>query len=392
MYSQKYSRRTHLIVKNAKAVKSNDFYEENDPTVKDIKNNVALEMEDNHFSVDNEYQVILTEFNRSVKDTENNMTMDNNFLVENENQVILTELVPVATSMLKNTIMPTCSFWPTVTNESFDDTDEDCNFVTDSEESSTDEDKECDLKRNKHKVNNNHKKTKISEVKVHTTAETNSDFPNEQCESFRKRGRKINKGETRDVRDNRSKQRNLGNAYVTRKGKTIRAKTFRELQICRMKCKNRIDTLKRKAIFKEFWEMGSFNNRVSFIAGLISSRDKGMCRKKVAGKKHKDRTVTHKYALHVNGENKEVCKKCFLTTFDITNRFVTDVIKNKKQSTCGITHPDLRGKGEPHNKTPKDDINLVISHISLIPTYESHYPRKDSTRKYLPSHYTLKRM
>lgn len=30
------------------------------------------------------------EFNRSVKDTENNMTMDNNFLVENENQVILT--------------------------------------------------------------------------------------------------------------------------------------------------------------------------------------------------------------------------------------------------------------------------------------------------------------
>lgn len=102
--------------------------------------------------------------------------------------------------------------------------------------------------------------------------------------------------------------------------------------------------------------------------------------------------LTHKYFLNINGCNTEICKNCFLTTFDITNRFLTSVLKNKLSAISGVVHDDMRGKSEPYNKTPQSDIQLVKDHIKLIPTYESHYTRKDSARKYLPSHYTLKRM
>ncbi|KAF2891636.1 hypothetical protein ILUMI_14537 [Ignelater luminosus] len=121
-----------------------------------------------------------------------------------------------------------------------------------------------------------------------------------------------------------------------------------------------------------------------------------MPRKKVSKtrgwKKYKNRMLTHTYFLNLDGGNTEICKKCFLTTFDITNRFVTSVIRNKLSATSGVVHEDTRGKSEPYNKTPSSDLELVKSHINLIPSYESHYTRKDSARKYLPSYYTLKKM
>lgn len=226
--------------------------------------------------------------------------------------------------------------------------------------------------------------------KIHITADQ-TDGKDEKKNYTRKKEKKAIKGETREVRKNRKKLRNLGQSYVTRKGIKVREKRFSELPTCRMNCKKRIDDTKRKNIFEEFWRIGDYEKRSSYIAGLITTIETQTSRKKVEGKKHKNRIISNKFSLSVNGAKVPICKRCFMLTFDITNRFMTTVIKNKGQSICGMMPGDGRGKSAPANKTPEEDMELIRKHISIIPAYESHYTRKDSTRKYLPSHYTLKK-
>ena len=45
-----------------------------------------------------------------------------------------------------------------------------------------------------------------------------------------------------------------------------------------------------------------------------------------------------------------------------------------------------------HNKTPDVDLQHVRSHIESFPDMESHYPRKESNRKFLSSNLNIRRM
>ncbi|CAH1112278.1 unnamed protein product [Psylliodes chrysocephalus] len=64
-------------------------------------------------------------------------------------------------------------------------------------------------------------------------------------------------------------------------------------------------------------------------------------------------------------------------------------IKKKLSNQSGITVVDGRGKSAPPNKRTLQDIESVRQHILSVPTYESHYTRRDSTKKYLPPYVTL---
>ncbi|XP_072387052.1 uncharacterized protein [Diabrotica undecimpunctata] len=208
-----------------------------------------------------------------------------------------------------------------------------------------------------------------------------------------KPGRKSLKNETRLIREERKQNRNLGLSYTTKSGKVIKARTCQELISCRLKCKDRINEEKRQEIFKEYWSLASFNKRVSFIARLITTDGKKTTKRKLENKKHKNRLLSHKYFLPLNGQLLvNVCQSCFLKTFNETKRFLTDVTKNKISSASAMPHDDLRGLASPSNKTPEQDIQLVRVHIGSIPTYESHYCRRDSSKIYLPHYYTLTRM
>lgn len=39
----------------------------------------------------------------------------------------------------------------------------------------------------------------------------------------------------------------------------------------------------------------------------------------------------------------------------------------------------MRGKNNPSNKITEEDIQSIRDHILSIPTYESHYTRRDSS-------------
>ena len=45
--------------------------------------------------------------------------------------------------------------------------------------------------------------------------------------------------------------------------------------------------------------------------------------------------------------------------------------------SVGSPQTDQRGRHEPKNKTPEEDVQFVRAHIQSFPTESSHYCRKD---------------
>lgn len=75
--------------------------------------------------------------------------------------------------------------------------------------------------------------------------------------------------------------------------------------------------------------------------------------------------------------------------FSITHKFVRLICDQKKSSPAHKISPDKRGRSKPQNKKSSQVIQTVIDHINLLPSYESHYCRKETVKKYLPPHYTI---
>lgn len=231
------------------------------------------------------------------------------------------------------------------------------------------------------------KKRKLIEKNTNYT--TDSVSKNSEVRTKRK-VKKTLKNETRAVREERKQKRNLGMEYTTKNGKIVKARLCKTLGNCKLKCQDRIDEEKRQTLFREYWQMKSFNKRVAFIASLIRTEPKKCTMRKIENTvKQKNRLVTHTFFLPIDGEQSKVCKKCFLKTFDESNRFITSVLKNKTASDSGVCHDDRRGLSSPANKTDESDLQLIKDHINSIPSYESHYCRKKSDKRYLPHYYTL---
>ena len=59
----------------------------------------------------------------------------------------------------------------------------------------------------------------------------------------------------------------------------------------------------------------------------------------------------------------------------------------------GSPQTDQRGRHEPKNKTPEEDVQFVRAHIQSFSTESSHYCSKDNpNRRYLSSDLTIKKM
>jgi len=171
------------------------------------------------------------------------------------------------------------------------------------------------------------------------------------------------------LRKYRKLNRNSGLEYTTNKSKVVKARSSEPLKNCRAKCNTKIDTELRENVFKFYWSMKCFTRRVSYyISGLIQFTEK---------------TTTNKRTLV------SVCKMCFLKIFGETTKFVCNVCAQKLNSPVNNTSPDKRGKSASANKISNKKIMLVKDHLKSLPTYESHYFRKETSKKYLPQLFTL---
>lgn len=127
--------------------------------------------------------------------------------------------------------------------------------------------------------------------------------------------------------------KNSGKGYITAKGRIIEPRTMKEMGLCRMKCREKIDDSIRTKLFKEYWGGSSLSHRVSYIAGLIKSVTKKSNKPKTSNLlKQKNRENSYKYTLNVNNCEVKVCKKCFLIVFGENRCFINNVIKKKLNS------------------------------------------------------------
>lgn len=124
----------------------------------------------------------------------------------------------------------------------------------------------------------------------------------------------------------------------------------------------------------------SWDQRRQFIANTVTKEQKRMM--KSHGNLDTDRRkFTYKYHLIVNSECKKVCRVMFLNTLYIGEKFLK--ISLEKRLHGGLVAPGQRAKHSPANKSPPVVIQSVIDHINMYPSYESHYSRVKSQRKFL---------
>lgn len=74
---------------------------------------------------------------------------------------------------------------------------------------------------------------------------------------------------SRVYRNERTTKQNTGQAYVSAKGKEVRARAMKQLKDCTLKCKQRLPEPIRQAVFREYWSQGDHQKRVVFTVNLV---------------------------------------------------------------------------------------------------------------------------
>lgn len=199
----------------------------------------------------------------------------------------------------------------------------------------------------------------------------------------------IEETNSKDTKKTRKLKRNSGKSYITEKGVKVMQRECKELQQCRKKCNKKVSRADQLLIFSQYWDLGSYDLRAAYVAGLIDIQPKKTQRLVTKNPAEKIRSITPYYSLQINGKKIDVCKACFLKTIGETPKFVETVIA-KLQSSGNIK--DLRGKHPAAKKISNECLLDIKSHIDSFPAYESHYTRRDTSKKYLPADLTISKM
>lgn len=204
------------------------------------------------------------------------------------------------------------------------------------------------------------------------------------------RKRKINSS---NWKKNVSKQQKLqGKEYVTLKGKLIRAKRMKPPCNCRKKCFDLMSNEERKIIFKNFYQL-SYDGQSQFISDFVEEKEKATQRLRRNDKKESRRQYSRRYFLNNNGNIRlEVCQEMFTKTLDITIKRIRVCVEKKRASKTGMCASDKRGKHGKQPVIPEKEKDFIRTHINQFPSYESHYSRSHSQKKYLQSHLSISQM
>lgn len=190
----------------------------------------------------------------------------------------------------------------------------------------------------------------------------------------------------------RKAKRNSGKSYTTAAGKIVKAREIQLLRPCKRNCSNKLSPELQEMIFTQYWNIGNFNLRMAFAAGLIDVQDKKRTCNVKSTIAPRNRQYSYCYYLNINGIRTQVCQKCFKATLGETDRFLKTVISKKLQSSGTAIALDLRGKGPSSKKISDEKYKEVVDHIKSFPAYESHYSRRHTSKLYLNSDLSLSKI
>lgn len=144
------------------------------------------------------------------------------------------------------------------------------------------------------------------------------------------------------------------------------------------KCVQLVDEENRQKIYADFRSLESIDDQRQFIKSHLEQSLKKRITRNI---EHSRRTFTYKYFFTVGVSRHNVCREFFMATLNITDALLRSSLK--KCSSNGFQEKDKRGKHEPSNKLPENDLRFIREHILSFPSVESHYCRASSKKKYL---------
>lgn len=203
-----------------------------------------------------------------------------------------------------------------------------------------------------------------------------------------------------------------GRRLVEGKSKFVVDKQRKNMKPITCKCKSptfNCSVLKddeRKQQFSKFWSLTWPEKRI-FVLGLTEIDLTARARDRKIEHESR-RKFSYKFYLRINNKKLRVCRQTFLNTFDLKGWTVNNWLKEKTEIE------DSQNADEPISMDEMEDENLcetsnkkkrsrplrqeqlITKHISLkefllsLPTVESHYCRKSSTKLYLEPLWTSK--
>lgn len=166
-------------------------------------------------------------------------------------------------------------------------------------------------------------------------------------------------------------------------GRTIPAKQFKPQWLCcKKKCSANIDVNRQLEIFSSYYKFSTWMSKTIFIRGCVS-------REKVNATMYnlqtvnplKNRHFVYNYKLKDSaGIQHTVCRDFFNNCLQINNGRVVRALESALENPSAI---DRRGRGPPKHKTKADDKQFLKKNFETFPTYESHYARKRTAKRYL---------
>lgn len=187
-------------------------------------------------------------------------------------------------------------------------------------------------------------------------------------------------------------KREKGEEYENYKGKVMAAKVFKKVVCkCRMSCHFTVPEVEQQRIFDEYWHLGTWAHKTTFLLNSIRSSD-CKTRRKAEQRKNIQFKKSFSRQYFFGTEEKKVCKQFFKAVLQISETRIEKCVKNKQTKRTDYAI-DRRGKHNSHKKTPADKIRTTIKFINSLPQYESHYLRanaSNSGRKYLAPNLNLK--
>lgn len=157
---------------------------------------------------------------------------------------------------------------------------------------------------------------------------------------------------------------------------------MRRLEACRKRCADRITYEEQQNIHKHYWGQATYNLRKAYAYGLIEIGETETVKRVKHEVNPRNRPHTYNYFLEIGGSRIAVCQKCFRFTLGETEQFLKTVVSAKIE---GSLKGDLRGKHKCARKLSTEKENEILNYIKSFPSYESHYTRRDTSKRYLPS-------
>ena len=188
--------------------------------------------------------------------------------------------------------------------------------------------------------------------------------------------------------------RNLGQEYISSKGKTVESRRMKRR--CKEdSCKklgrlcSAMEDSQRCQIFNSYYALGDINRQREFILHHTEVTD---TKQKTSKSEVSRRQKTIRYFFTKDNVRIPVCKTFFINTLDISDRVVRTALE--KTSPLGLLQLDKRG-GRKSRAIIARDIQIrseIEKHIDRFPRMESHYCRASSSREYLNSDLSVSKM